>query len=317
MNVFRAAYQRWLAKRLPAANEHRLHQGNLFIFLNRAAIFYLLIAVLVWIGASNFENNLAYSLSFLMVATLITTIGFTFYNVSGTRLRFLPVSPCYAGEAVSVAVLLQSQRPRSQLCLQFAGGNPATVSFEREYLVNLNATAQRRGQRRLPRLRLEGVYPLGIISCWTYLYSEQRFWVYPQPLVCEPDSCLSGKSRLRAEQQLSDGEDFHSLKSYRQGDPLTRVAWKRYAAGRGLLVQEYAAALAQGDWWLDYERLSDDSETRLSKLCYSALQLHQQGVRFGLKLPCTHVEQGGGALHLQAVLQALAGFGQVDDDPAD
>jgi hypothetical protein len=61
------------------------------------------------------------------------------------------------------------------------------------------------------------------------------------------------------------------------------------------------------DSWLDYWALPDaDPEIRLSKLCYCALQLHEQHRTFGLRLPDRQIAPAAGQAHLHNVLVALA-----------
>jgi uncharacterized protein (DUF58 family) len=105
---------------------------------------------------------------------------------------------------------------------------------------------------------------------------------------------------------VKGSEDYFALKPYVQGDPLSHVAWKQHAAGRGLFVREYVDYRGS-DIWLDYAVMPDaDPELRLSKLCYCALQLHEQSRVFGLRLPDKIIEPDTGQTHLDSVLEALA-----------
>lgn len=311
---WRVQVARWLAQRLPRANQFTLTQRNLFIFLNQQALFYLLIAALLWIGASNFENNLIYSLCFLLLSVLVAGIFFTFNNLSGLTVSALPVPPVFAGDAIAVPLQLISGKQRQHLQLQFEQMPAVTAACEAQTNLQLLAPPLPRGRHFLPRIQIASVYPLGFIRCWTFLHPAQTVWVYPQPIVCDLQLCNAGSGSQQGSAARAGTDEFHSLKAYRPGDSLVRVAWKQYAAGRGLLVSEYDAQKYSGDWLLDYDQLTDsDPELRLSKLCYAVLQLSQSSQPFALKLPHYNLAKATGIAHEQAALQALALFGQSTD----
>src|SRR6478735_3956672 len=91
-------YQRWLDRRIPPQKSLQLHQRNLFIFLSTQGLYFLLLVSLIWIGATNFQNNLAFALSFFLLAVLFVAILQTFANASGLQLRFIDAEPVFAGD---------------------------------------------------------------------------------------------------------------------------------------------------------------------------------------------------------------------------
>ena len=83
----RRLYERWLARRLPAASQIVLDQKRIFIFPTGYGFFYLLVAALLFIGGINYENNLILALSFLMASLFLVAILHTFRNLSALGLR--------------------------------------------------------------------------------------------------------------------------------------------------------------------------------------------------------------------------------------
>lgn len=307
---WRQRYQQWLSRRIPRRREVQLTQRNLFIFLSRQGVYFLLLDALLWIGATNFQNNLAYALSFFLLAVLFVAILQTFANASGLRLRFVDVEPVFAGAVAQVRLELASTILRRSIQLLWPNQPAVEVSvFANEPLhVMVPHRTQRRGQIQLGRLRLQSVYPLGVMRCWSWLDLDVQLLVYPQPIEASLDACCVGEN--------SDGNDFvagsdeyFSLKPYATGEPYSRIAWKQFAAGRGLFVREYADKRG-GDVVLDFSVMKDaDTEVRLSKLCFCACRLHEQGRAFGLQLPNQPaIAVNSGDAHLRAVLTALAVF---------
>lgn len=305
--AWRLRWRGWLDRRIPPARGVTLNQGNLFVFPTRQGGGYLLMAALVWIGATNFQNNLVLGLCFLLLAIFFVAIHQTFANLSGLSLRFVSAEPVYAGSAAHCLIELASATDRQRIALGWPGAATSIASPMGRVPepVRVMVTPPRRGRFRPGRCRVESRYPLGIIRCWTWLDLQVELLVYPQPIPHEGVLAADGALDDRGV-PVTGAEDFFALRAYVPGDALGGVAWKHYAAGRGLLVREqvdYRGA----DLWLDYLALPDaDPEIRLSKLCYSALELGALNRPYGLRLPGLRIEPAAGDGHLRQVLRALA-----------
>lgn len=301
-------YRRWLDRRIPPARVVTLTQKNLFIFPSAQGFGYLLLALLVWIGATNFQNNLVLALCFFLLAILFIAIHQTFANLSGLTIRFVSAKPVFAGEIAHCTLVLEAAGDRQQLELQWPGEFPITVSPNagEPTRIELPITCQQRGRYRPGRFRLQSRYPLGIIRCWTWLDLDAEILVYPQPMESRLTPYRGSHQNAQGE-PVAGAEDFHALRHYIPGDSLARVAWKHYAAGRGLQVRENVDLLNNSEPWLDFHALTDaDPEDRLSRLCFIALEISADQRTFGLRLPNRVIEPSAGHQHLQAVLRALA-----------
>lgn len=304
---WRHRFHRWLERRIPPARQITLHQNNLFIFLSREGWAYLGVAALVWIGATNFQNNLVLALCFLLLAILFVAIHQTFANLSGLTLRFVAAEPVQAGDVAHCLIELESSTARQQLELAFPGetATRASVTGGAPNRVPVPIRTHRRGRFQAGRFRLQSRYPLGLIRCWTWLDLGAVILVYPRPLASTEHPLSAGTAEAQGA-AVQGVEDFFSLRPYVPGDALSGIAWKPYAAGRGLLVREQVD-YRDAEPWLDYRALPDaDPEIRLAKLCARALELAAIDRPFGLRLPHELVEPGTGDAHLRRVLRALA-----------
>ena len=307
LKFWRNLYRRWLDRRIPPARQITLNQRNLFILPGIQGGAYVFVALLVWIGATNFQNNLMLALCFFLLAILFVAIHQTFANLSGLTLRFISAEPVFTGEIAHCTFSLESTTDRQQLKFQWPGEASvlASPSAKQASEIQIPITTHHRGRFKPGRFRLHSSYPLGIIRCWTWLDLEAEILVYPQPLKNEIQPLGLG-DQFEGGEMIAGSEDFFSLRSYIPGDSLSRVAWKQYAAGRGLQVRQTVNYLAN-ELWLDFHALTDaDPELRLSKLCFSALELTAKQQPFGLKLPHLILESGSGNQHLHATLRALA-----------
>src|SRR5699024_12707024 len=62
--IWRRYYARWLAWRMPAARQQRLHQRLIFILPTGYGMLFLAVALAVFIAGINYQNNLLLGLAF-------------------------------------------------------------------------------------------------------------------------------------------------------------------------------------------------------------------------------------------------------------
>jgi uncharacterized protein (DUF58 family) len=302
-------YRRWLDRRIPPKKSVQLNQRNLFIFLSRHGLYFLLLIALVWIGATNFQNNLAFALSFFLLAVIFVAILQTFANASGLRLRYIDSASVYAGEVAQVRFELNSTALHQQIEFAWPQQSPVRITVQPlvPCVLQLPQQTQRRGVLRPGRFRMQTFYPLGIVRCWSWLDLDVEILVYPKPEPADYRQCSSGDGDDDGGSIIAGGDEYFGLKPYVEGESRSRIAWKQYAAGRGLFVREYAE-MRGGEVMLDLSVMTEpDLELRLSKLCFCARHLHEQGRAYGLRLPGKAViEAAAGDQQLKLVLSALA-----------
>ena len=92
-----AWYERWLNQRVPVERAVTLDQRRVFIFPDRAGLVFLAMLAVMLIAAINYQNNMAFALTFLLFSLFIVAILHTFSNLSGLRIEALRGQPTFAG----------------------------------------------------------------------------------------------------------------------------------------------------------------------------------------------------------------------------
>ena len=104
------------------------------------------------------------------------------------------------------------------------------------------------------------------------------------------------------------------MRSYRRGDPLKLVVWKKaakadeHAANQsaGLVVRNTQQA-QRHELWLDLMQAGTlDTEHKLARLCAWVLQSERLGLNYGLRLPLLVIAPACGEAHKRLCLEALA-----------
>jgi uncharacterized protein (DUF58 family) len=295
----------------------RLGHHNIFIMPNRQGLGFRCVLALMFIGAVNYEANLAFALVFLLIGMFVLSIFHTFRNLSGLHVAAVPGHSVFAGELAELTVILNRHGKRTYESIQLGCDGSRKVVCDlvqvQEQRVGLYVSAQRRGWLRPGRLVIETVFPFGICRAWSLLDLQVQCLVYPRPVECDLDWLLSNQQQTGNTTLLRGNDDFYSLRQYNIGDPLKHVAWKNFARGQGMLIKEYASTVDQ-KIWLRWDLFPDlDTEGRLSRLCWCVIRLDEGGLDFGLELPGLRIEPSRGPDHYRKLLEALALFGQAGE----
>lgn len=311
-------FGRWFGNRMPVGDSVVLNQRSTYIWPVKAGFLVVVIIILMMIGATNYQNNLAFLLTFLLIGIGLVSIVFTFKNLQGIRFTCLPVNEVFAQEPFSIQLSLQSEVGQTHYSVGIGEKQLKPVFCDvpdtGNTTITLNLSAARRGHWSLPRLMVTSQFPFGWLKTWAYFRFETPILVYPKavepPLIVEQ---RAGDNEDEDGHKQSGSDDLYGLKSYSQGEPLSRVDWKAFARERGMYVREFVSYQNQQLCfsWLDFP--NSDLESRLSYLTYMVLQAASQNMQYSLQLPNQMIELDEGEQHRKNCLRALA---LVDENTA-
>lgn len=317
-NFFKTKFDFWLKKRIPAALKQSLSNRNVFIFPTKFGFIYLLFDLILFLLATNYQNNLIMLLSYFLASLFISAMLHSFFNLSGLHLAANPIVKGFAGGNLYLPIKLVSSKGRFDLNFSFV--QQATVN-----LANLNTNqlenvknevlvpyyCAKRGIFPAGRVKLSSEYSLGLFTCWTQLAFASSFIVYPEPkpIHLKLNSQLLDEEAVNSTKMVEQGDDFYQLKNYVLGEALSQVAWKHVAKGQGWFSKANEQKVGQQQWLNLAKMPSGNIEQKLSYLCYLAQENCQQGVTFGLDLGVSKIGPAKGKEHLAQCLMTLAEFG--------
>ncbi|MBX8501437.1 DUF58 domain-containing protein [Pseudomonas cichorii] len=307
-------WQRWLVRRIPPAARIKLDHRRIFILPTRTGATFALVVFLMLLVSINYQNSLAYGLTFLLLSVGILAILHTYRNLGGLVLSAGLARSVFVGEPVQLRLRLESAGHAHQalgLGWNAQTLQPGDVTAEGLTEVELTLPAETRGWLRAPRLRVESVFPLGIFRAWSWLDLEQTVLIYPRPIPGAMPLLQGVQPHAQDDGQATRGagvDDYQGLRSYQPGDNRRRLHWKAYSRGQGLLVKDFTD-LSGHELCLDFMALGGDIEERLSRLCYWVLELSQRQQPFALRLPGFLSAVDSSDAHREACLRELALFG--------
>lgn len=307
-------WQRWLGRRIPPAARIKLDHRRIFILPTRTGATFALVVFLMLLVSINYQNSLAYGLTFLLLSVGILAILHTYRNLGGLVLSAGLARSVFVGEPVQLRLRLESAGHAHQalgLGWNAQTLQPGDVTAEGLTEVELTLPAETRGWLRAPRLRVESVFPLGIFRAWSWLDLEQTVLIYPRPIAGAMPLLQGVQPHAQDDGQATQGagvDDYQGLRSYQPGDNRRRLHWKAYSRGQGLLVKDFTD-LSGHELCLDFMALGGDIEERLSRLCYWVLELSQRQQPFALRLPGFLSAVDSSDAHRETCLRQLALFG--------
>lgn len=307
--------RRW-ARRRQGADPARLRLASerIYILPTAPGLIYAAMLVTMLAGSMNYNNNLAFALTFLLTSVGIVAIYHTHRTLAGLKVDFLGAEPVFAGDLLRVrfALVNDASQARDEIfldwsgCIEVPGG--VTPGSSRTVALPLPTTA--RGPRTLPALRLSTRAPLGLMRAWAWVHLDERPIVYPRP-VARAAAIRSPDLDTPAAGRREGGEDdFAGLRSYQPGDSPRRIAWKSYARTGELLAREFRGGMREEPLWIDWDSVAtSDTEERVAQLARLVIDAFETGRTWGLRGPEIRLPPANGRDQLHLCLRALATAG--------
>ena len=287
----------------------RLDRRRVYVLPTRAGMIFSLVLLAMLLGAINYNNSLAYALTFLLGSLTVVSILHTFRNLHGLTFHAGHPSEVFAGSSVRFPFAIENrQGERFAIAVQFDHCEPvlADIGQGEMHWIDLHHPTERRGWLPLPHITVSTIYPLGLFRAWGYLHFDTRALIYPSPAADQPLPIPEAEEGTTGGVTGQGSDDFAQLRPYHPGDSLRHVHWKAYAREAGLLVKQFGTTHSP-ELWLSWQAATERTiESRLSQLCRWVLDAEAAGVAYGLLIPGHRIEPARGDAHRRHCLELLA-----------
>nr|VVH84621.1 hypothetical protein TUEID40_05832 [Pseudomonas aeruginosa] len=181
-------WQRWLNRRIPPASSVELNQRRVFILPTRQGGAFGLALLVMLLAAINYQNSLAYGLTFLLLSLGVVTILHTYRNLAGLRLTALGADPVFAGERAGFRVRLESpRRARQAIAVGWPERPLEYADRQATRLPRCCCSTRPSDAAGCGRAPAGGEsLSLGLLVAWSWVDLRQQALVYPRPLAGEP-----------------------------------------------------------------------------------------------------------------------------------
>jgi uncharacterized protein (DUF58 family) len=303
----------------PTRDSILLHNRRLYILPTRFGYMFAILLLFLFLGAINYQNSMAFMLTFMLTSLGIISLWHTHKNLLGLTIKLQIPRPVFCGEycefrfEVSHANLSR----RYAIGIQYGEEPPRYISLEPEGSgeLKLRLPTSRRGQFKPAGITVFSRYPTGLFHAWGWLRFDLPVLVYPRPQSgVKLQQTMVEQYDGKTSTSTIEGDDFAGLREHRKGESLRHISWKAYARGRGLLTKTFQGQ-ARPSLWIDWSQIEAGSlEEKLGMMTTLVLAAENEEQKYGLRLPEQTIDQDYGSAHKHACLQALAVFRQPDFD---
>ena len=308
-------FDRWLLDRvqrlrgavdLPLVLEYR----HIYVMPTRFGAWFAVLLGLMAIGGLNFNNNMTLLLVFLLGSIALLTTLLAYRNLVGITVNAILAKPVFAGERATFDVLLKNPEERHRFAIQAVASEAldcGDIEPQNTLRLRIQQEASHRGWLEMEPFRIENRFPLGLFRAWSVVIPKARCLVYPKPAAHAPPLPKSGRGDQGAPHK-GDGEHFHGLREYQQGDPLRRIAWRTSARHQKLYSREMETPRDEScelNWYL---MGTGNVEEKLSILAAWVLRAEHRHIPYSLEMPGAALPADRGEQHRDACLQLLALF---------
>lgn len=291
-----------------------LPRRRIYILPTAAGLLYAVTLIVMLLGAINYDNSLAYALTFLIGSLMPIVILHTYHNLAGLEPGTARPQPVFAGDELHFPITFDNRGREAKYALDLRRpGSRETVSTDLPadslHTTELPVATEHRGELALDRVRIATSFPLGLFRAWTHFPGNRTGIVYPRPagpLPLPQPTDYQGEDTIG---QMSGTEDFIGFRNYHPGDPIRSIDWKAVARGQALLIKRFSGSGSrQLDLNWDHTRTLGDTERRLSQLSRWVVDAERLGMRYRLTIPGTETPLDSGPQHQHRCLLALARF---------
>ncbi|MCC5864374.1 MAG: DUF58 domain-containing protein [Wenzhouxiangella sp.] len=303
-------FDRWIQRRGRSQPPMRVVYRQIYVLPTRFGWLLGLLMFGMLMGSLNFNNNLGLLTTFIVAGLAVNSMLMAYRNLHGLILARSSASPVFAGQHAELHVSFRDADGRERPNLELASGGrivrfsvPAANTTD----ARLPLPTQRRGWFKPGRIRLQTSHPLGLFEAWCWFWPEGQILVWPRPADHPPALPSSGGQALgRRRQRDMEGDNFHALRAWREGDPLHRIAWKASQHHQTLLSREFREEQAE-HLLLDLDRTPGRHlEEKLSILTAWVLMLEREGQQWTLRLGGSDHGPASGREHAHHCLRLLA-----------
>jgi len=321
-NPFKQRMQAWIEKRNPlTGGAVTLTNRRLYILPTRFGYIYALMLFILLLAAINYQNSMAYAMTFLLTALGMISLWQTHNNLLGLQISLNSPEPTFAGDHLTLAYQLSNpaKATRYAVGIQYEEQPPGYVRVDGEATgeLRLKLATHQRGLYKTAAVTIFTRYPTGLFHAWGLLRFDRDILVYPKPdfdARLEPslNEAFDGQATI----DTTDGDDFAGLRGHRMGESLRHISWKAYAQGRGMLTKTFQghASPSLNIRWQDMSAPSP--EGKLSQMTAMVVQAHQSGRKYAMTLPSIDIELADGPAHYAHCLGQLAIFQQAESGRA-
>ena len=178
--------QRWARKRQGVdAPITRLRPRRVYIVPTGVGLVFALTTFTMLLGSMNYNNNLSFVLTFMLVGLGFVSMHQCQRNLVGLELRFAGTDSVFAGQSalfrIAVTNHAKNARRRIWLYADKAHSEIHDLRPGESRVFIIPVATDRRGWITLDRFGIRTLFPFELFRSWAWMHMELKGIVYPHP----------------------------------------------------------------------------------------------------------------------------------------
>ncbi len=304
---------RWARKRQGRdAATTTLRPGRVYILPTGVGLIFGLMVFAMLLGSMNYNNNLSFVLTFLLIGIGFVAMHQCQRNLVGLELTFAGTDPVFAGQSIQFRIAITNQSKSARYGIRIYHDKTESDVHDLQpgesKIFVLPVLTNRRGWVDLERFGIRTLFPFELFRSWAWLHMNLKGLVYPNPADHPPEPPPSRVAQGHRQHDARGEEDFAGLRKYNVGDSPRHVAWKAYARSGQLLSKQFAGADTSSQWF-DFDDVpATDIEDRLSILTRWIVNADRTREDYGLRIAGRELPPAHGDTQRRQCLEAVALF---------
>ena len=305
--------RRWARKRQGIDPDRtRLRPGRVYILPTGVGLVFGLMAFAMLLGSMNYNNNLSFVLTFLLIGIGFVAMHQCQRNLVGLELSHAGTEPVFAGQSIQFRIAITNKSRSARYGIRIYHGKTDSDIHDLQpgesKIFILPIATEHRGWVQLERFGIRTLFPFELFRSWAWLHMDLKALVYPNPSEHPPEPPPSRVAHGHRQHDARGEEDFAGLRKYNDGDSPKHVAWKAFARSGQLLSKQFAGADTSSQWF-DFNEIREvDLEERLSILTRWVVNTDRSLEDYGLRIPGAEFPPAHGDAQRRQCLEALALF---------
>jgi uncharacterized protein (DUF58 family) len=298
-----------VAKKLTQYPSPTISRKNIYIFPTKHGFQIGLFIILSLIAATIYQINLGLIILVTLSILFFLSILITFENIN--HLSFHPVESIVSNQNnKGIKIQVTNHTHQKKLTFQISSRDNSLQSsdvnfYAGENTVFLQGLFRQRGRYDFPLLKIETVFPFGIVRAWSWLQLKEPIYVYPAPIQYFKNFNHFLTQTLK--NQSNSNEDFDGIDQFQEGMSESKIAWKISNSKNQLYIKKFEKHLNISKILIDYEQIpGTDHEAKLGIMVYLLFDCLQQKKEFAIKIKDVESEYGQTSVHLNKLLKIIA-----------
>ena len=298
-----------VAKKLSQYPDPKIFRKNIYIFPTQYGFQIGLFVILSLIAATIYQINLGLIILVTLSILFFLSILITFENIN--HLSFQPVESIISNQNnKSIKIQVINHSDQKKLNFQISSRDRSLQSssinfYAGENTIPLQGLFRQRGRYDFPLLKIETVFPFGIVRAWSWLQLKEPIYVYPAPI--QHFKNFNHFLTQTLKNQSNSNEDFDGIDQFQEGMSESKIAWKISSSKNQLYIKKFENHLNISKILIDYDQIpGTDHETKLGIMVYLLFQCQKERKEFAIKIKDVESEYGQSSTHLNKLLKIIA-----------